>query len=53
VKVTQADELAPGQGKLLQVHGRDIAVFNVNGAYYAMDAVCPHEEGPLTVRCLK
>lgn len=47
VKGAQVDELAPGQGKLVQVDGRDIALFNVNGAYYAMDAVCPHEEGPL------
>ena len=27
--------------------GRDIALFNVNGTYCAMDAVCPHEAGPL------
>jgi nitrite reductase (NADH) small subunit len=47
VKVAEVDELAPGQGKLVQVDGRDIALFNVNGAYYAMHGVCPHEEGPL------
>ena len=47
VKGAQVDELAPGQGKLVRVDGRDLALFNVNGASYAMDAVCPHEEGPL------
>ena len=47
IKVANADELASGQGKLIQVDGRDIALFNVNGTYCAMDAVCPHEGGPL------
>lgn len=47
IKVGEIDELTPGQGKLVQVDGQDIALFNVNGTYYAMGAVCPHEEGPL------
>ncbi len=47
IKVAEADELAPGQGKLVQVEGRDVALFNVAGTYQAMDAVCPHEGGPL------
>ena len=44
------NELPSGQGTLIQVDGRDIALFNVNGTYCAMDAVCPHEEGPLHER---
>jgi nitrite reductase/ring-hydroxylating ferredoxin subunit len=47
IKVAEANELPPGQGKLVQVDGRDIALFSVNGTYCAMDAVCPHEAGPL------
>ena len=47
VKVAEVNELSPGQGKLVQVGGKDIALFNVDGTYRAMDAVCPHEEGPL------
>jgi len=47
VKVAETNELSPGQGKLVQVEGNDIALFNVNGTYHAMDAVCPHEDGPL------
>jgi nitrite reductase/ring-hydroxylating ferredoxin subunit len=47
IKVAEANELSPGQGKLVQVNGKDIALFNVNGIYYAMSAVCPHEDGPL------
>jgi len=47
VKVAEGNELPPGQGKLVQVDGKDIALFNVNGTYRAMAAVCPHEDGPL------
>ncbi len=47
IKVGEVDDLKPGQGRLVQVDGRDIALFNVNGTYYAVDAICPHEEGPL------
>ena len=47
VKLAEANELSPDQGKLVQVEGNDIALFNVNGTYHAMGAVCPHEDGPL------
>lgn len=47
VKVGEVNELESGQGKLVQVDGLDIALFNVGGTHYAMGAVCPHEDGPL------
>ena len=47
IKVAEWCELTPGQGKLVQVDGEDIALFNVSGTYCALGAVCPHEEGPL------
>ncbi|HSB69492.1 MAG TPA: Rieske 2Fe-2S domain-containing protein [Candidatus Methylomirabilis sp.] len=47
VKVAEAKDLAPGQGKLVEVDGQPIALFNVNGAFHAVGAVCPHEGGPL------
>ncbi len=27
--------------------GKTLALFNVNGAYYAVDNACPHRGGPL------
>ena len=27
--------------------GRVIALFNVDGTFYALDGVCPHQGGPL------
>jgi nitrite reductase/ring-hydroxylating ferredoxin subunit len=47
IKVAAVNELSPGQGKSVQVDGKDIALFNVNGTYHVIDAVCPHEDGPL------
>jgi nitrite reductase/ring-hydroxylating ferredoxin subunit len=45
--VAKPDEIAPGEAKLFTVDGRDIAVFNVEGVFYAIANECPHEGGPL------
>lgn len=38
----------PPSGKLLtEIDGRPIALFNVDGSYYAIDDVCTHDGGPL------
>jgi nitrite reductase/ring-hydroxylating ferredoxin subunit len=47
VIVARADELGPGERKLIEVGGRSIGVFNVGGAYYAVRNRCPHQGGPL------
>ena len=47
IKVAQIDDLAPGSGKVVQMHGRDIALFNVDGSFYAIDNACTHRGGPL------
>lgn len=48
VKVAKTEELAPGQGKLIEVEKRRIALFNVGGTYYAIDDTCSHVGGPLS-----
>ena len=48
VKVAKADEIAPGQGKRVEVNGKKIALFNVEGAFYATDDSCTHRGGPLS-----
>jgi nitrite reductase (NADH) small subunit len=48
VTVARTDELAPGQGKLVEVNQKRIALFNVGGRYYAVDDTCPHRGGPLS-----
>ena len=45
----EAATLPPGQGRTVHLKGRDLAVFNVDGAFYAIDDTCTHKAGPLGV----
>ena len=47
VKVAQTSDLSPGTGKVVQADGRNIALFNVEGAFFAIDNACTHRGGPL------
>jgi 3-phenylpropionate/trans-cinnamate dioxygenase ferredoxin component len=47
VKVALVSELPPGAKKLVDVDGRAIALFNVDGTFYAIDDICTHDGGPL------
>jgi nitrite reductase/ring-hydroxylating ferredoxin subunit len=46
-KVATTTELAPGNIKKLEIAGREIALYNVDGQYYATSNICPHQGGPL------
>ena len=48
VKVAKSDEIQPGLGKMVAVDGKKIALFNVAGAFYAIDDTCTHRGGPLS-----
>ncbi len=45
--VAETAEIAPGQRKLVQVKGRAVVVFNLDGEYYALLNRCPHQGGNL------
>jgi 3-phenylpropionate/trans-cinnamate dioxygenase ferredoxin subunit len=47
VRAASTSEIAPGQARLVTVKGREIVLFNVEGAFFALDSACTHEEGPL------
>lgn len=48
VKVADTSDIPERYGKLLEVDGRMLAVFNAGGGqFYATSALCPHEDGPL------
>ncbi|HTE03524.1 MAG TPA: non-heme iron oxygenase ferredoxin subunit [bacterium] len=47
VRVASVDELPAGMGKAVTVDGQRIALFNVNGTFYAIDDTCTHEEASL------
>jgi len=40
-------DLAPGECKTMEVDGHDIALYNVDGKYYATDDFCKHRGGHL------
>jgi nitrite reductase/ring-hydroxylating ferredoxin subunit len=48
VKVGTTGDLASGQGKKVEADGKKIALFNVDGTYYAIDDTCTHRGGPLS-----
>jgi nitrite reductase/ring-hydroxylating ferredoxin subunit len=48
VKVAKTGEIAPGEGKAVDIGARRIALFNVDGTFYAIDDECTHRGGPLS-----
>lgn len=48
VDVAPVSELAPGEWRSVDVGGSQIAVFNLDGGYYAIEDVCTHDGGTLT-----
>ena len=48
IKVATADELADEQPKLVEVEGQKIALFRVDGGFYALSDTCTHRKGPLS-----
>lgn len=48
VEIARTDEIAPGKGKMVEVEGKKIALFNLEGSYWAIDDTCPHRGGPLS-----
>jgi len=47
IKVARVGDLASGSGTTVDVEGQHIALFNVQGTFYAIDDTCPHRGGPL------
>ena len=45
--VGTTDEILPGQRKIVEIGGRSVGVFNVNGEYFAVLNRCPHQGGSL------
>jgi len=52
VNVATVEEIPPGTGRTVEVQGVWIALFNVDGSFYALDNTCPHAGGPLGEGCL-
>ena len=47
VRVTGTADVRPGHGIVAEVNGKTVAVFSVDGNFYAIDNTCIHRGGPL------
>ncbi len=47
ITIAAADELPPGERIVVEIDDLWVAVFNVDGALYAIEDVCTHDGGPL------
>jgi nitrite reductase (NADH) small subunit len=41
--VARIDEIPPGGRKILRIEGREVGLFNIDGAYYALKNTCAHQ----------
>ena len=46
-EVAAADAFGPGEARIVDIDGTQIAVFNIEGSYYAIEDVCTHDGGEL------
>jgi NAD(P)H-dependent nitrite reductase small subunit len=44
VKVAELEDIKPGKRKVISVNGTEIALFNLDGEFYAINNRCPHAE---------
>ena len=47
IKVAKVNDVQEGKGKVLFINGKEIALFKLNGEFFAMDNTCPHQGGSL------
>lgn len=45
--ICPADEFHPGDRTIVEASGLSIGVFNIDGEFYAINNVCPHQLAPL------
>ena len=48
IKIATVSDVPPGQGAAFTVEGMEIALFNVEGTYYAIGNSCTHRGGSLS-----
>ena len=47
VEIARAEDIPVGEGRVIPVRNLEIALFNVDGAFYAVENTCCHRGGPL------
>jgi nitrite reductase/ring-hydroxylating ferredoxin subunit len=49
VEVARVQEMLPGKMKHIEINGREIAIANIDGNYYAFDDRCGHSSARLSM----
>ena len=47
LKAVSLADLPPGAATVVEIEGKEVALFHQDGAVYALDNGCPHAAGPL------
>ena len=47
ISIAKVEQLPPGTCLPVEIQGIWVALFNVDGKFYALDNTCPHAGGPL------
>ena len=47
ITAAKIGDIPPGKGKQIDIGGKTLALFNCDGAYYALDNTCTHRSAPL------
>ncbi len=53
IDVAATCDLPPGSYRVVEVDEVEVAVFNVDGEFHAIEDVCTHDFSPLTGGCLE
>ncbi|MCA9156976.1 MAG: non-heme iron oxygenase ferredoxin subunit [Planctomycetales bacterium] len=48
IKVAEISDIPPGSSKFVDADGLLLALFNIDGVFYALDDACPHQGAPLS-----
>jgi len=48
LKAAKKQDIEPGKGVLARVGGSEVAIFNIDGNFYAIQNQCAHRGGPLS-----
>jgi|TARA_Y100000294_G_scaffold161822_1_gene166512 nitrite reductase/ring-hydroxylating ferredoxin subunit len=43
IPIARTNDIPPGERKRIEVNGKRITLFNIDGKYYAINDTCPHK----------
>lgn len=52
INVSATQDIKPGQHMVVEIEGASIALFNLDGAFYAIEDVCTHDGSEISSGCI-